>query len=113
MFFNRLGKIRDCGFEQQRYRASGLNLDTAAIALSNKFYLQRAVAALREQGRSVVDTLLQTRSPLGWKHVNLTGDCDWHRNARVGAGKFRRLRPLGEASPGVFPLSEATPCKRP
>lgn len=26
VFFNRLGKIRDRSFEQQRYRASGLNL---------------------------------------------------------------------------------------
>ena len=30
VFFNRLGEIRDRGFEQQRYRASGLNLVTAA-----------------------------------------------------------------------------------
>lgn len=29
VFFHRLGEIRDRGFEQQRYRASGLNLLTA------------------------------------------------------------------------------------
>jgi TnpA family transposase len=34
VFFNRLGEIRDRGFEQQRYRASGLNLVTAAIVRS-------------------------------------------------------------------------------
>ena len=28
VFFNRLGEIRDRGFEQQRYKASGLNLFT-------------------------------------------------------------------------------------
>ncbi|CDQ09908.1 protein of unknown function [Acidithiobacillus ferrivorans] len=33
VFFNRLGEIRDRGFEQQRYRASGLNLVTAAVVL--------------------------------------------------------------------------------
>lgn len=33
VFFNRLGEIRDCSFEQQRYWASGLNLVTAAIVL--------------------------------------------------------------------------------
>ncbi len=33
MFFNRLGEIRGRSFEQQRYRASGLNLVTAAIVL--------------------------------------------------------------------------------
>ena len=55
------------------------------------------MAALREQGRSVDDTLLQYLSPLGWEHVNLTGDYVWNRSARVGAGKFRPLRPLAEA----------------
>ncbi len=39
VFFNRLGEIRDRSFEQQRYRASGLNLVTAAIVLWNTVYL--------------------------------------------------------------------------
>ena len=97
LFFNRPGEIRDRSFEQQRYRASGLNLMTAAIVLWNTVYLQRAVAALREQGRPVDDALLQHFSPLGWDHVNLTGDYVWRRNAKVGARKFRLLRPLAEA----------------
>jgi hypothetical protein len=42
VFFNRLGEIRDRSFEQQRYRASGLNLVTAAIVLWNTVYLERA-----------------------------------------------------------------------
>lgn len=60
-------------------------------------YLQRAVAALCEQGRPVDKDLLRYLSPLGWEHVNLTSDYVWRRNARVGAGKFRPLRPLVEA----------------
>jgi TnpA family transposase len=47
VFFNRLGEIRDRSFEQQRYRASGLNLVTAAIVLWNTVYLERATNALR------------------------------------------------------------------
>ncbi len=39
VFFNRLGEIRDRGFEQQRYRASGLNLVTA-IVLWSMVYLR-------------------------------------------------------------------------
>ena len=35
VFFHRLGEIRDRGFGQQRYRASGLNLLTAASVLWN------------------------------------------------------------------------------
>lgn len=97
VFFNGLGEIRDRSFEQQRYRASGLNLITAAIVLWNTVYLQRAVAALREQGRPVDDDLLQFLSPLGWEHIDLTGDYVSRRNARVGAVKFRPLRPVTEA----------------
>jgi TnpA family transposase len=33
VFFNRLGELRDRTFENQRYRASGLNLVVAAIVL--------------------------------------------------------------------------------
>ena len=47
VFFNRPGEIRDRSFEQQRHRASGLNLVTAAIVLWNTVYLERVVRAVR------------------------------------------------------------------
>ncbi|MFG0813005.1 Tn3 family transposase, partial [Raoultella sp. FYR_9] len=87
VFFYRLGEIRDRSFEQQRYRASGLNLVTAAIVLWNTVYLERATSALRGNGTALDDTLLQYLSPLGWEHINLTGDYLWRSSARVGAGK--------------------------
>ncbi len=37
VFFYRLGEIRDRGFEHQQYRASGLTLATATIALGTPF----------------------------------------------------------------------------
>ena len=94
VFFNRLGEIRDRSFEQQRYRASGLNLVTAAIVLWNTVYLERAANALRGHGQAVDEGLLQYLSPLGWEHINLTGDYLWRNSAKIGAGKFRPLRPL-------------------
>ena len=94
VFFNRLGEIRDRSFEQQRYRASGLNLVTAAVVLWNTVYLERAVHALRSNGHAVDDALLQYLSPLGWEHINLTGDYLWRSSAKIGAGKFRPLRSL-------------------
>lgn len=97
VFFNRLGEIRDRSFEQQRYRASGLNLITAAIVLWNTVYLERAIAALRGQSQGVNEALLQYLSPLGWEHINLTGDYVWRSNTKLGPGKFRPLRPLPEA----------------
>ena len=93
VFFNRLGEIRDRSFEQQRYRASGLNLVTAAIVLWNTVYLERATKAL--DGHDAA--LLQYLSPLGWEHINLTGDYLWRSSARIGSGKFRPLRPLKPA----------------
>ena len=97
VFFYRLGEVRDRSFEQQRYRASGLNLVTAAIVLWNTVYLERAVAALRAHAQPVDEDLLRYLSPLGWEHVNLTGDYLWRSNAKTGAGKFRPLRPLAGA----------------
>jgi len=97
VFFYRLGEIRDRSFEQQRYRASGLNLVTAAIVLWNTVYLERAAGALRSHGHSVDDTLLRYLSPLGWEHINLTDDYLWRSSAKIGVGKFRPLRPLAEA----------------
>ncbi|TVT54828.1 MAG: Tn3 family transposase [Azoarcus sp. PHD] len=90
VFFNRLGEIRDRSFEQQRYRASGLNLVTAAIVLWNTVYLERATKTLN----GVDAALLQYLSPLGWEHINLTGDYVWRSSVKLGAGKFRPLQPL-------------------
>jgi TnpA family transposase len=63
VFFNRLGELRDRSFENQRYRASGLNLVVAAIVLWNTVYLGRAIHGLREQGQSVDEQLLAHLSP--------------------------------------------------
>lgn len=77
MFFNRLGEIRDRSFEQQYYRASGLNLVTAAIVLRNTVYIERAASSM---GAAADNNLLQYLSPLGLKHINLTGDYVWQQN---------------------------------
>ena len=98
VFFNRLGELRDRSFENQRYRASGLNLATAAIILWNTVYLDRAVQALKENGQPINDDLLRHLSPLGWDHINLTGDYAWQNNKSVEKGKFRPLRPISQPS---------------
>ena len=94
---NRLGEIRDRSFEQQRYRASGPNLVTAAIVLWNTVYLEGAANGLRGHGQAVDDGLLQYLSSLGWERINLTGDYLWRSSAKIGAVKFRPLRPLQPA----------------
>ncbi len=67
----------------------------AAILLWNTVYLERAVRALRNSGKEVDDRLLQHLSPLGWEHINLTGDYIWQQRKQVEAGKFRPLRMHG------------------
>jgi hypothetical protein len=96
VFFNRLGKSATAA-EQQRYRASGLNLVTAAIVLWNTVYLERAANALRGHGQAVDDGLLQYLSPLGWEHINLTGDYLWRSSAgsaRASSGRYGRCNRL-------------------
>jgi TnpA family transposase len=97
VFFNRLGEMRDRSFENQRYRASGLNLVTAAIVLWNTVYLERAIQAIKDRGEAVDENLLQHVSPLGWEHINLTGDYIWRQTRKAEKRKFRPLRPFSLA----------------
>jgi hypothetical protein len=93
VFFNRLDEIRDRNYEQQRFRANGLTLVTAAIVLWNTVYLERVIASLRLRDDTVVDDeLLKYLSPLGWEHINLTGDYIWKKSSKLKEGKFRPLR---------------------
>jgi hypothetical protein len=95
VFIHRLGEIRDRTYENQQHRASGLNLVVTAIILWNTRYLERAIAALREI-EEVPDSLLAHLSPLGWEHVNLTGDYIW------GAAQQ-----MTENNDGLMPLRSA------
>jgi TnpA family transposase len=90
--FHRLGRLRDRTAELQQHRASGLALVTAAIALWNTVYLGRALDALRRRGEAVPDALLAHIAPLGWQHVNLTGDYLWGAGGSLGPDGFRPLR---------------------
>ena len=83
VFFNRLGEARDRSFEQQRFRASGLNLVTAAIVLWNTVYFERAATSMESAANN---ELLQYLSPIGWEHMDLTGDYVWQQNRRTKPG---------------------------
>jgi TnpA family transposase len=77
LFFHRRGEIRDRTFENQRYRASGLNLTIAAIVLWNTIYLGHAVAELSAQSEALPDKPLAHIAPLGWEHISFNGDYVW------------------------------------
>jgi len=90
--FHRLGRIRDRTYENRKHRPSSLNLVVAAIILWNTVYLGRAIDALRDQGESVPDDLLAHLAPLGWQHINLTGDYLWGTGDQLGSPTYRPLR---------------------
>jgi len=68
------------------------NLVVAAIILWNTVYLERAIGALRQQGRQVDEGLLKHVAPVHCNHINLTGDYSWRQNKHVEKGGFRPLR---------------------
>jgi TnpA family transposase len=92
VYFCRLGEMRDRTFENQFFRASGLNLLVAAIILWNTKYLAAAYAELRRQGRMINEDLLRHVAPLGWEHIGLTGDYVWSAGDQPHAGTLRPLR---------------------
>jgi hypothetical protein len=68
-----------------------LTLVTAAIALWNTVYLERAVQISARNGQALDPELFKYLSPLGWEHINLTGDYQW-KSTRLAQGRFRPLR---------------------
>jgi hypothetical protein len=51
-----------------------------------------AVDHLRNQGRHRASGDLAHLSPLGWEHINLTGDYHWDTSPTLGPDEFRPLR---------------------
>ena len=56
----------------------------------NMCYMDKAANYLRRQGRLPDLDLLRYVSPLGWYHIGLTGDYNWH----AGAAERMNARPL-------------------
>jgi Tn3 transposase DDE domain-containing protein len=92
VFFHRLGELRDRSFENQIYRASGLNLLVAAIILWNTRYLQAAFDALAASGTTVPSELVRHVAPLGWEHISLTGDYIWAESVQPTPDQLKPLR---------------------
>ena len=91
------GRLRDRNAESQSHRASGLALVVAAITLWNTAYLSRALDTPRRRGEVVPDELLAHVAPLGWQHINLTGDYLWAAEPQIEPDGFRLLRTIAGA----------------
>lgn len=78
--FNRKGEIRDRTTEGQHYRISGMNHLLATIIIYwNTRKLSEIVADMTASGVAPPPELLAHVSPLGWEHINLTGEYHWSR----------------------------------
>ena len=75
--FHQRGELRDRTGEGQHYRVAGLNLLAAIIIYWNTLKLGEAVFARREAGLETPPEFLAHISPLGWEHINLTGEYRW------------------------------------
>jgi len=89
--FHQLGRFRDRSHERKSQRAAALNLATACIGLFNCRYLDRTVTDQRRRGTFIDDQRLRRLSPLGWDHINLTGDYVWSETATYDADGLRPL----------------------
>lgn len=101
VFFHRRGELQDRSLEAHQHRAGGLNVVLTAIAVWNTIYLARAVDAMRAEGEAVPEELLSHLSPLGWDHINITGDYVWNLPTPIGEATFHSLRlplPQSEAA---------------
>ncbi|WP_442947948.1 Tn3 family transposase [Nostoc sp.] len=81
----------DRSLEDQSICASGLNLAVAAIVLWNTVHLENAVNLLKSEGVIIPVEYLQYLSPMGWEHINLTGDYIFNLKS---ASSIDNLRPL-------------------
>ena len=72
-----------------------LNLVIAAIMFWNTFYTDKATDHFRKIGQMRELGLLAHVSPLGWEHIMLTGEFDWHSCA--AERKIARSLPLGSS----------------
>nr|WP_238534987.1 Tn3 family transposase [Shewanella baltica] len=48
--------------------------------------------SLKRKGVPINEQLVAHLSPLGWEHINLSGDYVWRHNVKLGSGKYRPLR---------------------
>ena len=78
--FHRRGEIRDRSGEGQHYRIAGMNLLAAIIIFWNTMKLGEVVNTRAASGTHIEPDLLAHVSPLGWEHINLTGEYRWPKS---------------------------------
>ena len=63
-----------------------------AYRATDKVYLEKAVRILGRNNEELDTSLFQYLSPLGWEHINLTGDYIWRKSDKIGDSKIKASR---------------------
>ena len=58
----------------------------------NTVYIEKAVEHLKQAGWEITEQHLQHLTPLGWEHINLTGDYLWNTGLSTSLTNLRDLR---------------------
>ncbi|EUJ42337.1 Tn3 family transposase [Listeria riparia] len=88
------GGISAKTFENQIHRTYGTNTLISMIIIWNTTYIQEIVHTLRMEGEIIPEELLKHVSPLGWSHINFTGDYVWKPKRKdFPIGAIRAIRP--------------------
>ena len=61
--------------------------------------MERAIRHLRAGGEKIPSELMPYLAPLGWQHINLTGDYIWTEPSRLEGEGFRPLNGVVELDP--------------
>ena len=85
--FHQRRELRDRTGEGQHCRIAGLNLLAAIIICRNTLKLGHAVFARRNASLAIPTEFLAHVSPLGWEHINLTGEYRWPSTKSTGHAK--------------------------
>ncbi len=75
----RQGEIRDRTQDARHFRIAGLNLLAAIVIYWNTARMSEGVEKYAAQGIDIPADHLSHLSPLGWAHIQLTGEYKWDR----------------------------------
>jgi hypothetical protein len=77
-----------------------------AVVLWNAAQVERAIRHMRARGEKIPNELLPYLAPLGWQHINLTGDYIWTESLRLdGEGFWPLTAPSNSTKADVLDLS--------
>jgi len=90
IFFGKRGEFMERELQDQLQRASALNILINAISVWNTVYLQKAIDYLKSEN-DFDENLLKHISPLGWEHINFSGEYSFNMK---NIHKHNEFRPL-------------------